>query len=51
MCLIGYYHINFFYHQLIFIIWILLKSFFNDKKIHFQKFLTTPKPKIGSYEF
>jgi hypothetical protein len=40
-----------FYHQLTSIIWVLWKSFvkmsfFNDKKIHFQKFLTKPKPKI-----
>jgi hypothetical protein len=42
-----------FYHQLIFIIWVLWKafvkmSFFNDRSFHFQKSLTKPKLKIGS---
>jgi hypothetical protein len=37
-----------FYHQLAFIIWVLCKIFiFNNKKFHFQKSLTKPKPKIG----
>ncbi len=45
-----------FYDQLIFVIWVLWKSFvkmsfFNDKNFHFQKFLIKPKPKIGSNGF
>ncbi len=56
VCLIGYYHLSFFYHQLFFIIWILWKSFekmsfFNNNFFHFQKFLTKQKLKIGSNAF
>jgi hypothetical protein len=45
-----------FYHQLIFIRWVLWKSFvkmsfFNDKIFHFQKSLIKPKLKIGSNGF
>ncbi len=47
-----YYHLIFL-PSLTFIILVLWKSFakmsfFNDKKFHFQKSLTKPKPKIGS---
>jgi len=45
-----------FYHQLICIIWILWiflvkRSFFNDRNFHFQRFLTKQKPEIGSNGF
>ncbi len=55
VCLIGYYHL-FFYHQIIYIIWVLWKSFvkmsfFNDNFFCFQKSLTKPKLKIGPYGF
>ncbi len=52
MCLIGYYHLTFFTINLILLYESFVKmSFFNDKKIHFQKSLIKPKPKIGANGF
>jgi hypothetical protein len=52
MCLIGHYHLIFFTINLFLLYQSFVKmSFFTNKKIHFQKSLTKPKPKIESNGF